>query len=222
MTLSADDLALVSRLVREGIDNAILGGLAVPVKRPGTTLFDIAGGAAGLVLMDGDTNGIQATNITGTSLAATTRVLVEITPAGAVWIVHPLSSSDWQDFTPTLTQSVAVTNTVNYARYTQRGRTITAVVALSVTSAGTANNGINIGLPVTEAAIGGIGVLGIGVVNDASTAEWHVGLAYRQGGSIRLMTTADLSGAGVGFTAAGGPTLANGDTVAYNVTYEAA
>ena len=93
MSLSPEDMALVSLLVREGIDEAILGGLAVPVKRPGTTVLDIAAGGVGFVLLDGDANSIQATNITGLSLSATTRVLVEITPAGAVWISNPLGSA---------------------------------------------------------------------------------------------------------------------------------
>ncbi len=59
----------------------------------------------------------------------------------------------WTDVpTPVLTQSVTVNKTVTYCRYNKIGRKVTYEWDLAVTSSGTANNSIFIGLPVTAAS----------------------------------------------------------------------
>ncbi len=216
MTLSADDLALFSRLVREGIDNAILGGLAVPVKRPATTLFDIAGGAAGLVLMDGDTNGIQATNITGSTLAATARVLVEITPAGAVWITNALGGGGWQDYTPVVTQGVEVAVTVNYARWVQQGKTVDVQLEVEATGAGTASQTIQISVPLPFKS--SLPFVGVGSVYDASAATHRYGFVRSATSTTVWMSDVNVSSGQV--IGQSGVTLASGDAVALGCSYE--
>jgi hypothetical protein len=58
----------------------------------------------------------------------------------------------WQAYTPTWTQSVAITKTVNWARYTQLGKWVHVSIKMTATGAGTANNKILVGLPVNASA----------------------------------------------------------------------
>lgn len=133
----------------------------------------------------------------------------------------PLGPPDgaWTPYTPTLTQSVAVTKTATYAKYSRVGRTITVALVLDVTGTGTAGNDILIGLPVAAAAINVD--CGYGIVYDASA-----GLGY--GGILEVRTTTtvclrSMTQAGgflgtINFTAA----LAASDAIRVSLTYESA
>jgi hypothetical protein len=128
----------------------------------------------------------------------------------------------WSTWTPTLTQSGAVTKTVTRAVYARYGRTIHFNAQLAVTGSGTSSNSVTISLPVTAASAGFI-TIGGGYIYDATASLNYHGLAY-----LLSTTTMALSPSAVGvglgvlgtvsFTAA----LANGDSVNISGTYEAA
>lgn len=133
---------------------------------------------------------------------------------------HAAANDVWTTYTPTLTQSGAVTKTVTYARYLRVGRMITVEVLLVATGAGTGANRITVSLPVT-AAQGGDMVAGSGYVFDASAATVYAGPATL----FSTTSAAIYLGSGVanhlgaaGMTAA----LANTDNVSVSLTYEAA
>lgn len=129
----------------------------------------------------------------------------------------------WSTWTPAITQSGAVTATVNHAVYGRWGRLIVASFRLTVTGAGTSSNAVAISLPVTAAR--SIGSVGTGLIFDTSAS-----LSYTGQCDIASTTTIQYSPQGVGvspnslgatgsgFTAA----LAVGDVLTGFLTYEAA
>lgn len=128
----------------------------------------------------------------------------------------------WTTYTPTLTQSGAVTKTVTYAKYVQIGKTVTATVKLDITGIGTANNTIICTLPVIGAVSNNF-VIGSGGVFDSSVSTFYYGVTY-----VTSTTTFGIllcngavgnlvGGVGGGMTAA----LASGDIFTATVTYEA-
>jgi hypothetical protein len=122
----------------------------------------------------------------------------------------------WSSYTPTLTQSGTLSKTVNYAKYKRIGRTIFATVDLSITSGGASGVAIEIGLPVTAAAAGGV----VGVFryfDSGSTIYAGTALA-----STTSVVQCFVSGNGnpMGINPAFG--AANGDSIQMHVTYEAA
>jgi hypothetical protein len=128
----------------------------------------------------------------------------------------------WTTWTPTLTQSGAVTATITHAVYGRWGRLIIVNLRLAVTGAGTAANAVTVSLPVTAARVNM--VVGTGGVFDQSAGLSYSGniflpstttMDFRQHGS----GTATDNRLGVaGFTAA----LAAGDGVEGFFMYEAA
>lgn len=60
--------------------------------------------------------------------------------------VGPLGA--WTAYTPTVTQSATITKSVTYGFYMRVGRTIHGVFFLTASSAGTAGNNVQVGLPV--------------------------------------------------------------------------
>lgn len=127
----------------------------------------------------------------------------------------------WTTYTPTLTQSGAVTKTVTEASYMKIGRLVIASGYLTCTGAGSANNAVLVGVPVTAAS--GSAVIGSGWVYDASSSAWYAGPATLQSTSVFGFAlsgnTALVAGAtGSGFTAA----LANTDQVRYAIMYQSA
>ena len=86
--------------------------------------------------------------------------------------------SRWMNWTPTLTQGVAVTITVNYARYVIIGQTVVMMIRISCTSAGTAGNFISIGgqaAIIQPANASGVTVIGSGIINDDSAGTNYQG-----------------------------------------------
>lgn len=131
----------------------------------------------------------------------------------------PLGVGAWTSYTPTLTQSGAVTKTVTYAKYQRVGRLIHATWSLAVTGTGTGVNVVTVSLPVTAAAAV---TAGSGFIFDSSASLHYGGIAVLnttttcQLLSTSTDTTVFLGGAV--FTAA----LAAGDVVTGSVTYESA
>lgn len=73
--------------------------------------------------------------------------------AGQVLTAAELNAAGtWATYTPTFTQSATITKTVNWARYMQFNKLVVGSVKLTASSAGTANNKILVGLPVSASA----------------------------------------------------------------------
>jgi len=133
----------------------------------------------------------------------------------------------WQDYTPTWTQSAAITKTVNWARYTQLNKWVQVQIRMTATGAGTANNKILVGLPVNAStnnylmglcyyADGGQTGTGIPVfaIFDSASAVAFLGTAANEG---------DPSVGQMGLTTSGNAiTVASTDVIQVNLTYEAA
>lgn len=127
----------------------------------------------------------------------------------------------WSSYTPTLTQSGAVTKTSTYTKYNQVGKTVTANAYLTITGTGTAANAVKIGLPVAAAATAAT-VIGTGYILDTSANLLYTALAtLLNANEVQLIATVNGAATSVlgaaSFTAA----LASGDLVQLAVSYEA-
>lgn len=132
-----------------------------------------------------------------------------------------VANDAWTTYTPTLTQSGAVTKTVTYAAYQRTGRMVTVSLILAVTGSGTASNTVTVSLPVTAKVANNLPV-GIGGIFDTSVGTYNPGIVVFNTTTTAAMrpansTTSTFLGAGI-FTAA----LASGDSVEMTITYEAA
>jgi hypothetical protein len=121
----------------------------------------------------------------------------------------------WVDYTPTLTQGVAVTKTVSYARYCQVQKLIMVEMFLICTSAGTPATGVRVGLPITAKNTGQL--LGSGLIYDASTNTMYNTLPY----GFDQNTAAFYYQTGSEFGVSPAVTLANTDQIRLKFTYEA-
>lgn len=77
----------------------------------------------------------------GTFVSGQVLTAAELNAAGA-----------WSSYTPTWTQSATITKTVNWARYTQFNKLVVVNIKMTASSAGTANNKILVGLPVNASS----------------------------------------------------------------------
>jgi hypothetical protein len=132
----------------------------------------------------------------------------------------PLGVDAWTAYTPTLTQGAAVAKTVNYAKYQRIGRTIHAVVDLTLTAAGAAPNDVLVGLPVAAAAFASGPHWGTMLIYDASTTTRYQGAAEARTTTTVALSWSQASAAVWGTTP--NLALASGDIIRLNLTYEAA
>jgi len=122
----------------------------------------------------------------------------------------------WISWTPTLVQSVAVTFTLDHARYIALAQAVIMQVRLTATSAGVAGNNIIIGnIPSAISPINTpASAVGSGIINNAGT---------RRVGHVTA-TAVDFRMNADGFTGEIGTTpsfaLANGDIIQFQATYE--
>jgi hypothetical protein len=139
--------------------------------------------------------------------------VAEVAPAGA--------SGMWSDYTPTLTQSGAVTKTVTSARYTQIGQLVVVQVTLTVTGSGTGSNEILVGLPVAS-KITTAATIGAGLIFDSSASFiYRAVVNVTSATTVRLESTEVHTGGGLGLTQMTAA-LASGDLIEFSATYEAA
>ncbi len=128
----------------------------------------------------------------------------------------------WTSYTPTLTQSSAVTKTVTYAKYEKIGRQVILNVNLSITGTGSANNTVTVSLPFT-AAVGGNLPVGGGFLFDVSAALNYPNIAVLNSTTTAAFIDAATPHAlyqgqtGADFAAA----LAAGDGIDFFAVYEA-
>jgi hypothetical protein len=142
--------------------------------------------------------------------------------SGAAWSTIGPVNGVLTSWTPTITQSVSVTFTNNYARYIRIGRLIQGWFQLSVTGAGTAANAIIVGgLPATS--IASSITVGTAEIADVSASLRYSGICtYMESTttlSFRGFSIAADNRMGVAGMTAG---LAAGDTVSGCFCYEAA
>jgi hypothetical protein len=167
----------------------------------------------------------------GTFVANQTLTAAELNTAGA-----------WQAYTPTWTQSVAITKTVNWARYTQLGKWVQGSVKMTATGAGTANNKMLVGLPVNASSDNFI--LGQFFYNDVSFANANTyafrSVFFESASTISFFPSYSLVSSlgyddavqldarfGQNYTTSGGTsrtgiTVASGDIIYIQFAYEAA
>ena len=133
------------------------------------------------------------------------------TTEGTDWLVD--YEGRWVDWTPTITQTVAVSKTVTSARYTRQGKTATVEAFLSITSSGTAGGIIEVSdLPVSMARGRGVfRMFDSGVTN-------YVGQGSRYAATA-LRFNNDWNGNTFG---QGGVQLTSGDFFEFQITCEIA
>jgi hypothetical protein len=126
----------------------------------------------------------------------------------------------WTSHTPQIDQgaSVNISKTVNYCKYARHGRMITWTFHMSIVSSGSAGLPVTVTLPVTASS--SFAVWGSGFVYDASTLTIYN--ATVGGTSSTASFVVDGAGSGSSWGLFPNLALANGDTIAGSVTYEAA
>lgn len=123
----------------------------------------------------------------------------------------------WSSYTPTLTQSGAVTKTVTYAKYAQIGKTVICNVSLAITGAGTGGNDITIGVPVTAAASGSRFQIGNGsCIIAGSPQQLELPVVLVSTTTVKYMASSGVP------TYQGASSFANGDSLWFSIMYEAA
>ena len=130
-----------------------------------------------------------------------------------------MAISEWTSFSPTVTQSGAVTKTNTYSKYKSYGGTVEVIAYLTMTGAGTGNNVITVSLPVTGITATGL-VIGCGEVVDTGSQRISTNVYVNTTTTVKFLSTAgaltDFVGKDPNFA------LASGDTIAFTCRYEAA
>lgn len=126
---------------------------------------------------------------------------------------------EYQNWTPTVTQGVAVSVTVTEAVYSIIGKTCHVQVQLTITSAGTSGQVIFIGgLPIAARPViyGSEAAVGTGFVTDTGTLL-YVGTVRANAATTFIFQDNNTAlVVGLGFA------LANGDKIGFNATYRVA
>jgi hypothetical protein len=120
------------------------------------------------------------------------------------------------DYTPTLTQGVAVTKTVVQARYFQFQKFVQGTIVLNTTSAGTAGQVVAVGLPISARATSTM--IAFGYIYDANTNIMYNVTGYTASGT----TLQFFYQAGNPFGVSPAITLAASDQISLNFSYEIA
>lgn len=135
--------------------------------------------------------------------------------------MYDLFHNAWATYTPTVTQSGAVTKTVNRAAYMQAGKFVTVSVMMTMTGSGTGNNAVTVSLPVTASTSNQGIVVGSGAISDISANILYPVTA-------RLVSTTTVNFIRTDAQPAGqwgvdpNIALASTDVIAFQITYEAA
>ena len=137
---------------------------------------------------------------------------------GFAYVLNP--SVVFQNYSPTLTQGATVTYTINYSKYIAETGRVTFQAMLTATSAGTAANPVVVTLPVTGVGNVSYKVIGNGTIYDQNTNTTY-NLACMHNAAGTLAFAGDTS-AGSYFGQAPAITIASGDIISLNVTYEVA
>jgi hypothetical protein len=129
-------------------------------------------------------------------------------------------SGRWVDWTPTVTQSGAVTLTITSARYIVQAGVVSLQARLAITGAGTIGNAITVaGIPISIAGASSLDTLGTAVILDASGPVRYEG-AVVMGSATSILfqahNVANVMGVTPNFA------LASGDIIGFFAVYEKA
>jgi hypothetical protein len=213
--------------------------------RTGTVISDNAAMTQTVVTLDNDPDSaqVQALCLNGPLPEQTRVMLLAYPPRGLVVVgtlntdvvtantaaaiaasnalIFPLGTGAWTDWTPTVTQSGAVTRNILRAKYTKIGRIVHIMGNVSITGPGTAANQVVIGgLPVL-ASTSGFQRIGVAGLFDSSANDDFTGIlrfANTNNTLNMLSTRANGTLGSTSFTAA----LAGGDAIEFSGTYESA
>lgn len=126
-------------------------------------------------------------------------------------------SPRWGTWTPTMTQGVALTVSVLYARYSVIGKTLIAQARLTVGSAGTAGQGITVGgLPIARTNSYGVNSGIVGTYHYYTGTQYFVG-AQVDGAATNIVGISDAAGV---FGTSPAITAASGHACIVFVVYE--
>lgn len=200
-------------------------GMGVYARRSGATptytdLSDFVEWETGDVVWDVGTAARASNDVDPASAGSTAYLGANPAVAG-----RAAGQGAWTDYTPTLTQSGAVTKTVNWARWRKGAdRRVDVMLKLAITGSGSAGQPVVVGLP-TDAppAATAMYANGSAVLYDASVPTDHGAQVYLASTTtVTLYATATAAGnrrlGEVQFTAA----LASGDYVFAAFSYESA
>lgn len=126
------------------------------------------------------------------------------------------TAGEWQSYTPTWTQSTAITKTVDWARYTQLNKLVIVNIKMTATNSGTASNNITVSLPVNASSNNFL--MGIAAF-DASTDCYNF-VFYDTSSTVSFSTGEFANTANLG--ARRQTQVVSGQIVYLNLTYEAA
>ena len=127
----------------------------------------------------------------------------------------------WTAYTPTWTQGVAISKTVNYARYVQIGKLVVVQVQMTATSGGTAGQGFSVSTPVNQNNVSNASVCGVASYVDVTPGFATYVLSAVAGGAGSIQFYHDTSAANI-FGIVPGVTVTSGEILSFQLSYEAA
>jgi hypothetical protein len=127
----------------------------------------------------------------------------------------------WTSYTPTVTQGVAITKTINYAKYALINKVLAVHVMMTCTSAGTGSSIVTVSTPIaaTNTDSPYFGCNGVATFYDASAAKPYVMGLHSSSTSFAFV---DITAGGNYFGAIPAVTIANGDVISFMAVYEVA
>jgi hypothetical protein len=125
--------------------------------------------------------------------------------------------SEWSSYTPTVTQSGAVTMIVNYSKYRWYGGTAEVIVHMTANGSGSSGSAILVSLPV-DSAVAALSV-GVGLVSDADSGLHYPAQMITNTATQVAFHRMDSATAGIiGVDPAIG--LASSDILRFTIRYE--
>jgi hypothetical protein len=123
----------------------------------------------------------------------------------------------WQTYTPVLTQTVARSATVNYAKYMQINKMCAVNVDMTCTTTGAAGVQISVSLPI--AGVANTAGVGSAIFFDSSATDTFVLSTEANGSSVSFYNDASTSQP---FGNTPSVTLGNNDVISFSLVYEVA
>lgn len=127
----------------------------------------------------------------------------------------------WTDYTPTVVQSGTIAKSVNYARYTKVGRTVTVNAMVVISGSGSANNVITVSLPVEAASDFEVVIGAFRLYNASGPNNFVGGCIFWSTTTVACLTNNNQHALGQA-SSAFASALGAGDIVSISMTYEAA
>lgn len=171
---------------------------------------------------------ITSSKLNVASSGSTGQVLTRNTgvTSGFEWTSVSAPTYSWTTYTPTWTQSATITKTVNWARYVQIGKLVTGSIKMTSSSAGTSANKIIVGLPVTASTNNF--QLGTAMYTVSTTGMYPLHVLYESTTTMAFLASYSSTAPttttrfGTGSSGANATTIASGDTINIQFSYEAA